>query len=243
MKKKSLNIILNLLICFMVLIFIYCVYKIVISFLEYKEVDDTYKGIFNKVVTLTEEVDSTNESINWEELKKINSDVIAWIYIPNSNINYPVVQCNDNEYYINNNISKKRSKGGCIFVDSRINSPFEALNTIVYGHNLKNGAMFSELEKYKNEEFLKEHPYVYIYLPDGEILKYKVFSFSIAKVDDTIIYDYNVFDINKYFKSIEQYNKIKNIEQINGLNKILTLSTCTNNNEYDRYVVHAYLEK
>ena len=153
MKKKLFLIITSLLAIIGVL---YGSIRIYILKKEYKKVDETYSTIqsicieekindenkLNEEKNIEEEKNAPEEerrkeefSINWEELKSINKDAIAWIKIDGTNISYPIVQGEDNEKYVKKDIYGKKSKGGCIFVDSKIKNPFRSLNTIIYGHN------------------------------------------------------------------------------------------------------------
>ena len=121
---------------------------------EYKEVEDTQQEIIDDVVTENEEIPFT---VDWNKLKSINNDIVAWIRIPDTNISYPVVQGSSNKQYLRKNIYGNYSRGGVPFVDANISKPFECPNTIIYGHNLANGAMFSQLKNYSKNEFAEEH--------------------------------------------------------------------------------------
>lgn len=199
---------------------------------EYKEVEDTQEEIIEQVVNTSPEVES-EFSVNWNELKSVNGDVLAWVRIPNTDINYPVV---NSSKYLRRNIYGRYSKGGTPFVDDNINNPFNCANTIVYGHNLQNGTVFADLKKYSNQEYTNAHSIVYIYLPDGSVREYSVVSFHIVKATDKNIYNSFVEDVLKYKQYMYVNNKISDVEIVEG-DQILTLSTCTNKGD-DRYVLH-----
>lgn len=212
---------------------------------EYKEVENTNKEIINNYIK-NDSDNTTNEStdellIDWESLLNTNNEIIAWIQIPGTSINYPVIQSNDNNKYLRRNIYGEYSYGGCIFVDSAIVSPFDTMNTIVYGHNLNNGSMFSGLKKYKDNEYALNHSIINVYLPSGTIKTYKVFSFSKVNENNYDIYNTAVEDIGAYYNQISKYNQLAVEENIDISNPVLTLSTCTNRNKQERYVVQAYL--
>ena len=219
---------------------------------EYKEVKETQDQIIEEVVENSKNYEEDTKgvkkekkpfSIDWNKLNKINKDVIAWIRIPNTSISYPIVQVQyDNSKYIHKNIYGKYSKGGTIFVDGNIVNPFNCANTIIYGHNLANNRMFSQLKKFSNSNFAKNN-HIYIYFPSGEIKEYKVISFhSSIKSDDRNIYNPYVDDITEYKSQLLKSTKWSSkdlIEEININDEIITLSTCTNRDKNTRYVLHA----
>lgn len=223
----------------------YCGYMIYQSYYEYKQVDDTYDEIVDEVINEndkpTEQKEIERFSVNWNKLLNINSDVIAWIRIPNTNINYPIVKGSNNNQYLHHNIYGKYSKGGCPFVDSATITPFSNLNTIIYGHNLDNGSMFSNVKKYKNRDYAKEHNIIEIYLPDKTVNKYYVFAFGEVDANDYDVYNVYVDDLNKYYETTKKYNTLEVEQNYDTTKPIITLSTCTNRNENKRYVLQAYL--
>lgn len=209
---------------------------------EYKEVDDTNNEIISQYTESTSQDTTDDFKIHWDELLGINKDIIAWIRIPDTNINYPIVKGSNNNQYLRQNIYHKYSYGGCVFADSLIENPFGNMNTIVYGHNLNNGSMFSGLKKYNNSNYANEHRTIYIYLPNGSTRVYKIFAFSKVDANNYDMYNIDVEDVREYYKVIDRYNQLKIQSEIDTSNPILTLSTCTNHNEQERYVVQAYLE-
>lgn len=216
---------------------------------EYKEIDKTQETLLSEVLddkTDTDEInnnkDNTPFTINWNKLTTINKDIVAWIRIPGTNINYPVVQGETNDEYLRTNIYKKHSRGGVPFVDSHIENPFDCTNTIVYGHNLMNGAMFSNLKKYNNQSFANNHDKIYVYFPSGEIRVYQIYSFHTVSLEDKDIYNLYPENALEYKNAMDRNNKLNMNIDINKDTQILTLSTCTNKGE-GRYVLHAVYDK
>lgn len=107
--------------------------------------------------------------IAFEALQKVNPDIKGWIRIEGTQINYPIVQAKDNDFYLNHNFNGEKSASGAIFLDFESRGDFDGRNNILYGHNMKNGTMFKDVVKYKDETFFKEHPYFTIYTPRREI--------------------------------------------------------------------------
>ena len=185
------------------------------------------------------------KSVDLTKLVKINKDTVAFIHLNNSNINYPIVQANDNKYYLAHAFDKKKNRNGWIFLDFRNNPDFTDDNTIIYGHGLKNTTMFGTLKnllKKKNQNN-KDNHVIYISTLTNDYL-YQIFSIYTIKEES--------YYITPKFKTKEEKinwldtMKKRNVSSINTSvdenDKILTLSTCQNNTG-DRIVVHAKLIK
>lgn len=105
-------------------------------------------------------------NIDFKGLRAINEDIVAWIQIPGIGVDYPVVQGKDNEHYLHYTFDRKENIAGSIFLDSRNKADFTDSKVILYGHNMKDGSMFSHLEKYQDKDFREEQGRVILYLPD-----------------------------------------------------------------------------
>lgn len=189
--------------------------------------------------------ESTKRMIQVKSLQQENSEVVGFLEIENTNISYPVVQGNDNEYYMTHNYKKEKSKNGAIFLDKDYDWNIPSNNYLIYGHNLNNGTMFQELLKYANESYYKEHPTISFTTADEEGV-YDIISIFRSKVYYT---SDNVF---KYYffinpKTKEEYNDyIKNIKEISLYNieqtsdygaQLITLSTCSYHVKDGRFVI------
>lgn len=182
-----------------------------------------------------------------QSLIHVNSDIKGIIKVRNSKINYPIVQCDNNEFYIKHDVKKNKSKYGTIFIDYRNklnNNSLAGQNVILYGHNMKDGSMFADLKLFKNKEFYKNNQIV-----DLAILpkKYKFQIFSVfvvnADFDYRKIYFHNDEEVSKYLKLIKSSALyFKNVE-FNCEDTMLTLSTCSYDRENARLVVQGKLIK
>ena len=178
--------------------------------------------------------------VDFDGLKKANNDCIEWILIPGTNVNYTVVEGIDNSYYVTHTFKKNVNKSGAIFVDMRNASDFSDRNTIIYGHNLKNSKMFSDLKKFINKSYFDNHKRIVIYTETEELV-YEVFAVY-TTMEDSDTYDVKFSTDEKFSEHIDMilnnsaviYNDDKS-----DINKIITLSTCTNNAEGERVVVIA----
>jgi len=113
-----------------------------------------------------EESKEPDTKIDFNGLRAINGDIVAWIQIPGIGVDYPVVQGEDNEHYLHYTFDGKANKAGSIFLDYRNRADFADRKVILYGHNMKDGSMFSNLKKYQDAGFRKAHGKVFLYLPD-----------------------------------------------------------------------------
>lgn len=166
-------------------------------------------------------------SANEEELKSINSDYKMWIQIENTNINYPVVQGSDNDYYLKHNFRKESNISGTVFVESA-NDIDNDKNIILYGHNMRNGTMFNNITNYKEESFFNEDNKISIIM-NNTLYEYEVFSVYVKNVsevnlaigfaneDEFINYAYNEADESLYKKDVD----------FSAEDNLITLVTCS----------------
>lgn len=166
-----------------------------------------------------------------------NSDFVGWITVPNTSINYPVVQCDDNDYYLTKNFEKNKDARGAIFMDYR-NDPVNLdSNTIIYGHNCYNTTMFSELTKYQKIDFYKTSP-VFEFNTVERTYKWKIYGVFITTAESqedngyVFNYIYPYMDGENFNGFIEEINQrrlyVTNVD-INDDDKMLILSTCVRN--------------
>lgn len=224
-------------------VFCYSAYQLLNIYFNYKKIDETYEEIAEEYTEVKEEGKDYLQ-IDWNSLLNRNSDVKAWIQIPDTNVNYPVLQGETNDTYIHSDIDKQELTAGSIFIASENQNPFVDINTVIYGHNMKNGSMFHDIKSYTEQEFADAHPYVYIYLPDGTVSQYKVISAHIIS-DTSILYNTNIVDVPSFYKEMINGNDISVEFDQNSNLPVITLSTCTSGGGENgkRNVVHAILER
>lgn len=177
-------------------------------------------------------------------LKIQNKDTIGWITINNTVIDYPVVLYKDNDYYLTHSFDHTYSIAGTLFADYRNGPVFEDnYNTIIYGHNLISGKMFSDLDKFFTKSFFESNKNIYIYTVDG-IYVYEVF--NVVKISTTVNYIRTYFETPNDFIEFAYAMKAQSVyntdTQFNANDRLLTLSTCTNShNSAERYCIQARL--
>lgn len=189
--------------------------------------------------------------VDFLSLQEQNPDVYAWIQIPGTKIDYPVVQREDNNgYYLNHTVEGEKKREGAIFTEDDNWKDFTDPNTVIYGHNMKNGSMFRGLHDYRDRKFFREHQKLLIYQPD-RILHYQIFAAYVYDnrhlLKSFSFEDEEVFE--RYLQSIFERKDMGMIVddevEITADDKIITLSTCNGNDE-QRYLVQAvllYIEK
>ena len=244
MKRSSNNIrkviIITSIIAFGVILIISS-YFLAKDFLVYKESNDDSKELRQEVIIKEENEEKVE--IDWEKLEDINKDIVGWIKIEGTHIDYPILQDNSKLQYLTKSFNGKYNVNGSIFTIN--DNPFQDSETIIYGHNMKSKIMFSELDKYMKEDFFYKHSSFEIYTK-GQNYKATVFS----------CYSTNVYQEEKQVKSLEfdekvEYYKKKSkysIENIGKVKKIVKLSTCSYLNNHttptnQRYYIVAKLEE
>ena len=176
--------------------------------------------------------------IDFDSLQEINPDVIGWLEMEAvDTINYPIVQGEDNDYYLHRTFQRTDNFAGSIFMDYMNKSNFGQRNTIVYGHNMKNGSMFGSLKNYRDQEVYKKSPYFWIYTPT-RIYKYEIF--SCAEVDK-FGQDYQITfqdkeDFQEFIYHAQDQSLYDTGVDVDYTDTVVTLSTCTGN-EATRFIV------
>lgn len=228
-------------------------------FSEYKKGEDEYEDVENQYTTvdvnLREETDEgenyNNDSdimpyekvnVDFNGLKSLNPDIVAWIQFEHMDISYPVVRGGDNDYYLTHTFRKTENSAGAIFMDCDNNSDMSDYNTIIYGHNMKNGSMFGLLGRYKEEEYYPGRDCFWIYTPEVDY-RYQIFSCHEPQADDS-----NVYTIWKSSEKFDTYvnhalkvAKYNTNVSVNGEDRVVTLSTCTKRGSDYRFVVQGKL--
>lgn len=152
---------------------------IVISGRDYRTAAAEYDALEQYVTPLDAE-NTLRWNIDWDALYKINPDIIAWIVVPDTKISYPIVQTKDNETYLHQTFTGTKNSCGSIFMDCLNRADFGDPNTVIYGHNMRNGSMFRALNDYKEESFYKEHKEVWICTPSWQ-RQYQIISVHLTQ--------------------------------------------------------------
>lgn len=195
------------------------------------------------VITVTDETTKEEENYltaDFTKIKELNSDTIAWLNVPETKINYPVLQSKDNSYYLNHSFDKKKNKAGWVFMDYRNNSSITDSNTVIYGHNRLDGSMFSSLNNLTKKDYLnKEEHLIYLSTPEYNYV-YEIFSiYRIDSTDDYIKSNFLSDEFNHWLELVKNRSIYNFHIDVTNTDKVLTLTTCYKN--VKKTVVHAKL--
>lgn len=182
-------------------------------------------------------------AIDLTALRSVNEDVVGWIAIPGTQLSYPLVQGMDNRYYLSRSWKREASAGGAVFLESTNSRDLTDFHTIVYAHQMRNDSMFGILSQYRDAEFFRAHPSIYLAF-DGGVYRYDVFSAQKAGVK-SIVYRLDLEESQREEEFI-QYCVDNSAVDIGVIpeagERILTLSTCVGSDRANRWVVHAVLQ-
>lgn len=247
-------------------IMMFSVFMILRAMRQYSEADDVYESLQSEFVetrleedvialevnVIAEDAESDIEpestestielveaapiSVDFTSLLEQNSDIVGWLYCPDTPINYPVVHGRDNDQYLHADLNGNYLVSGTIFADYRNGEIGEDANYIVYGHNMKNGTMFASLAKYKEQSYYDEHPVWYFLTPDGDY-RIELYAGIVVKQDSDIYssnFDETAFDF--FNKASSKSTFVSEIELAED-DMLITLSTCSYEYSGARYVV------
>ena len=248
-KKKG-DLLLTLVLIIAIAVFCYAAFNLFHIYTEYKKGTDEYNHI--EQMAVTDRAPDVQEAagpdaqpkppinVDFASLKSVNEDVVGWIYVEAlDGVSYPVVRGTDNDQYLHMTYEKNYNFAGTIFIDYENKADFSDCNTLVYGHNMKNGTMFGQLKNFsKDDSAYNKSKYFWIFTPE-KTYRYEIISaYTTAVNSDT----YTLFkgpgqEFVDYMNKIVSYSDVKTTPGELGVDdKIVTLSTCTGN-ESTRYVV------
>lgn len=249
-------------------VFVFCAYKLISIQLEYKAGTDEYDNLRELAVEAAPEAapepkpeeqkperddnaivegdeiaadtgsDFAVPDINFEALREINSEVVGWLVMEAVDISYPIVKGEDNEKYLNTTFENKKNGAGAIFMECSNRPDFNDSNTIIYGHNMKNGSMFGSLKKILEEEVYAKSRCFWICTPEGKY-RYEIFSAYETPADGET---YTLFsepgeEFKAYLDAMKERSALPQVVMpLTGNDRVVTLSTCTGNSA-NRFVV------
>lgn len=183
-------------------------------------------------------------SLDLSYLQESNQDVTGWIVIPGTVISYPLLQGEDNQYYLKHTWRGEYNSVGSIFADHRNSADLGDFNTILYGHFIRNGSMFGSLNRYQEADYWREHPSIYL-VHGGSVYRYDIFAAYETDVKGHV-YQLGFPDRESresYLSSCLEASVLDTGITPDGGARVLTLSTCTNRDDTSRWVVQAVLAR
>lgn len=203
---------------------------------EVAELDETELNLYKRYSKLD------INSISIKKLRKTNEAIVSWLTVDGTNINYPIVKGNDNSFYLNHDINRNLKLSGWTFMDYRNSINMDDDNTIFYGHNLANKTAFGSLENLFTEDWVKNSNHYIVVLSEEGKFVYEVF--SVYTIDPEVYYLQNNFSDKEsyiaFLNTLKSRSKFDFKLNLTSDDKIITLSTCTSDNQ-NRNVVHAKL--
>ena len=204
---------------------------------EYRPVPD----LLGMAEELTAQTPIVNQSVL--DAQGMNGDIVGWLTMEGTRIDYPFVQAGDNDYYLRRDINEEFAYAGTLFMDYRCTGDFSGFSTVIYGHNMKNGSMFSDLSRYDSAVFFGENNLGWLYLPDAT---YRVdpFAYLLVRSDDSNLY---AFDLETDLQRERMLSYIRETAlryrelSLTANDKLLVLSTCAYDFNKARSVIVARL--
>lgn len=252
-KKRKLsktgNRLLNLAIIICLLVACFSGYQLITGILDYKQGETAYDNLKQKVeatptaVTTEEEVKPVSP-IDWSYLESINSDVAGWISLADSTIDYPIVYASDNETYLHYLFDGTKNRAGAIFMDYRNTRGFTDRNIVLYGHHMKNGTMFADVENYKEQSYYDSHQVFVIETPTAKYEMYPVAGILSNGSDDYVSINFETdVDFLAYVNRFVSESTFQSNYSIEEGDQLMLLSTCSYDVADGRYALLGKLVK
>ena len=209
------------------------------SGLKYVELLRTlgYDGAENCMQGTREYYAQWRSTIDVMKLSNINEDYVAWIYQPATAIDYPVVQCSNNDYYLDHLFNGGRNSCGTIFVDYRNLPEFQEANTLIYGHHMRNGSMFKAITYYARQAYYEGNPYLLLIAPEAHYLVEVLAAYTTDSKDhcyEIALSDYE--DMREYIYQAKRKSNCDTFVDVLPGDRLVTLSTCAYAFENARYI-------
>jgi len=233
-----------------IIVFAYSVYKLVPPLYDYytnRKVLETVQEIYKPTKNVENGNKETAIRSSFDPLLEINQDMVGWVTVDDTKINYPILQSSDNEFYLTRNYKKEETRAGSLFLDYRNDKKLENnKNTIIYGHRMKDGTMFSGLKKYLDKAFFEKHKTIHL---DSLYEGYELEVFSVYQTTTDFYYIETEFSSDNEYLDFVDLLEGKSLYDadmdIKPEDSIVTLSTCDYaiDSLEGRLVVHAKLVK
>lgn len=182
-------------------------------------------------------------TVDFEALLAVNSDAAAWLYCPDTVIDYPVMQADDYDWYLHHLPNGAYNTNGTLFLDYNASADFSDRLNVIYGHNMKSGRMFGSLTEYKVQKYYEEHPYLYLYTPDNGNYRIDLLYGCVVGAGEWrkrgFVYEENLSSLLEYAAHNSTF--VSNVEYT-GEDRFIVLSTCSYEFDDARYIVIGVLE-
>ena len=258
-KREQIQVVVR---CILITIIIICLVAVGIHLMKEKEADRVYENMQAESVVITADIEGAEKiegkrewenvpEVDFETLWETNMDICAWIYVPGTQVNYPILRNNQavdpyDDYYLQHTVDKKEGLPGAIYMEPCNMPDFSDKNTVLYGHHMKNGSMFASLDSYLNADFFEENAYVYIVTPEKNLV-YQIFG-AVIYDNRHIMRSYDFSDDVSYQLFLDslvanesQADIIREDVEVTVQDRMITMSTCVKNQDDKRLLVEAVL--
>ena len=236
-KKTAKNVLYYVILAVLAAVFCFSAYKIYSYYAEKKASTDLNQEIAREYTILkTGQAEEEPEyfQVDFDQLRQQNSDAVAWIYLKGTPINYPVLQHEDNSYYLDHQIDGSVNSNGSIFMDYRNAPDFSDRNTLIYGHHMRTGNMFGKLVNFKSDSYYQEHDHLYLMTPQGTY-RLDLLCGAVVQPDDPIYSLEPTAEAINACMSKSTFRTKLDLPEEDA--RLVTLSTCSYEFENARYVV------
>ncbi len=248
-KRTRRNSVLTVIEVLLLGIFLFALFQAGKTLYDYHKGDAFYEESQNTYLTVSDSSPEAEESrlgfrVDLTRLQQANPDVKGWIYIPDTEVSYPLLWSGDDDTYLRHTYTGEYNVFGSIFFSELSNPNLTDQHTLIYGHNTKNGAMFGGLKKYQDQSYFESHPSIYLIMGD-RTYQYKIVScFTAETSDDVYILSYDSQeDFRQWFTEVVLKSEVDpGTISIIGTEQVLTLSTCTSRTKTERFTVNAILQ-
>ena len=193
-------------------------------------------------IRLDDEVSPINSMVDLNSLFADYPDAVAWLYSPNTPINYGVVEAADNDFYLHRAMDGSQSASGSLFADCNNSRDFSDENTVIYGHHMNDGSKFASIMGYRERGYYAQHPVMYLSTPD---MNYRVEIFSGYLTDaDSDTYTFRFDSTQEYAAWLQRMRSQSDFQtdvMLSTNDRVITLSTCSYEYTDARYVVQGRL--
>lgn len=237
-KKTPMPFLTHIIILILLCVACYSGYKVFDGLNTYMTGASTYDDIRSEAETKAD----AGGPIDFDKLKEINGDIVAWLICPDTVIDYPVCQANDNYFYLYHLSDRTENACGSLFIDFNNDFGFMDSNTIIYGHHMADGSMFNCLTDYESQEYYNTHPVMDLYTPE-KTYRVEIFSGYVTP-GDSDSYTISFSDqesFSDWLTEIISKSDFTSDVKVESSDKVITLSTCTTALDERRYVLHGKL--
>lgn len=182
--------------------------------------------------------------VDFDSLRAVNPEIVAWLTIDGTNINYPITQHSDNDYYLHHLFTGEWNSSGCLFMDCNSQADFAERHTIIYGHHMDNGSMFQNLMGYKDQSFYDAHPTAQFFTPGGAYTVEFFAGYVTGVGGDAWQQDFaSDAEFGEWLKNAKEKSLVESPVTPTAADRIVTLSTCSYEFYNARFVVHGVVSE